>query len=188
VTRSLKLVVQGVTVAAVLGLLVLLAWKVVQQEQSTAADAVASGRTGPAPSFDLPTLDGGGRLTLSALRGKAVVVNFWASWCAPCKDEAPLLEAAWRNRRKDGLVVVGVNVQDLSSDAKRFARRAGLTFPLVREGAGGRTADRYGLTGLPETFFVDRRGRVVDVHIQGGIDIEANREKFERGVRLALRT
>ena len=79
-----------------------------------------------------------------------------------------------------------MNVQDLSSDAKRFAERAGLTFPLVREGASGKTFDRYGLTGLPETFFVDRQGRLVDIHIQGGIDIEANREKFERGIELAL--
>jgi cytochrome c biogenesis protein CcmG/thiol:disulfide interchange protein DsbE len=181
-----KLGAQALALAAVVGLLALLIWKVVHEDRNTAAQAIAAGRSAPAPRFTLPRLDGDGDLSLRSLRGKAVVINFWASWCAPCKAEMPALQRTWERYRSRGLVVVGIDAEDLSTDARRLATKLGVTYPIVRDGTH-RVVDEYGLTGYPETFFVDRRGRLVSEHIAGGIHLAANRLKFERGLRLALR-
>jgi cytochrome c biogenesis protein CcmG, thiol:disulfide interchange protein DsbE len=184
VPKPLKLAAQGLAVAVVAGLFALLVWRVVHQNRDTAAVRVAHGKTGPAPAFDLPRLDGRGRVSLASLRGKAVIVNFWASWCVPCKREAPALERSWRKHSGEGLVVLGIDANDVSGDARHFARKLGLTYPLVH--APTTIWDDWGVTGVPETFFVDRRGRLVDVHVAGPVLSGGNREKFERGVRLAL--
>jgi cytochrome c biogenesis protein CcmG/thiol:disulfide interchange protein DsbE len=157
--RPLKLGGQALALGLVASLLALLVWKLAHQP---------SVPKGAAPTFSLPRLDRGGELGLAALRGKAVVLNFWASWCAPCKDEAPELEAASRRWRSRGVVVVGIDSQDFRGDARRFARRHGVTYPLVHDGKG-KTRDDYGVTGLPETFFVDRSGKLVGDHIQGPV-------------------
>jgi len=109
-----------------------------------------------APSFELPVLDGSGVLTDEDLRGKPVVINFWASWCIPCREEAPLLEKTWRAYRDQGVVILGVNIQDAKSDAKRFVEEFGITYPIVRDLDQSLTRD-FGVKGLPETFFVDHR-------------------------------
>jgi cytochrome c biogenesis protein CcmG, thiol:disulfide interchange protein DsbE len=184
--RVLKLGAQGLALAGVAGLLALLVWRVVHQNGNTAASQVAHGKTGPAPAFTLPRLTGGGKVSLASLRGKGIVINFWASWCRPCKAEAPVLEQAWRQYRSRGLVVVGIDSNDVSSDARSFASRHGLTYTLLHD--PGATYDRYGLTGVPETFFVDRRGRLVPIHLEGGVDLAANRGKWAEGIRLALRS
>jgi cytochrome c biogenesis protein CcmG/thiol:disulfide interchange protein DsbE len=153
VAARLKLGAQALAVALVAGLLALLIWKVAQGSQKEA-------RLGKvAPDFTLGRLDRAGSLQLSALRGKVVVVNFWASWCHPCREEAPALEAASK-RFGDKAVVVGVDVRDASGAARRFLRTYNLTYPAVHDNRDV-TWPKYGLTGLPETFFLDRRGRVV---------------------------
>jgi cytochrome c biogenesis protein CcmG, thiol:disulfide interchange protein DsbE len=179
VGRRAKLAAQGLALAAVAGLLVLLVWKVVQQETGGAAT------NEPAPGFELPSLTGDGTVSLAQLRGKAVVVNFWASWCEPCKDESPYLEQVWRERRDEGLVLVGVNEEDVSKDARRFARRAGLTYPLVRDRSGG-LRDDYELRGYPETFVIDRDGDLVQ-RVAGPVHRGELRERFERALNRALR-
>jgi len=105
VTLRWKHGLQALTVAVVLGLLALLIWKVVHQDKGV---KLGGGRTPPAPQFALSRLDAPGKLKLASLRGKVVVLNFWASWCAPCKSEAPRLEAAWQRYRQRGVVVIGV--------------------------------------------------------------------------------
>lgn len=115
--------------------------------------AVAGSR---APSFELPLLDGSGMLNDEDLTGKPVVINFWASWCIPCREEAPLLEKAWKAYRDDGVIFLGVNIKDAESDAKRFVREFGITYPTVRDLDQSLTKD-FGVIGLPETFFVDHR-------------------------------
>ncbi|MDR5682507.1 MAG: redoxin domain-containing protein [Armatimonadota bacterium] len=113
----------------------------------------------PAPAFVLPLFDGG-VLSSGELRGNVVVVNFWASWCVPCRDEAPILQALWQSARRAGLVVVGVNVWDREADARAFMRHYGLTFPTGPD-RDGRVAVAFGVRGIPETFVVDRAGRIV---------------------------
>jgi cytochrome c biogenesis protein CcmG/thiol:disulfide interchange protein DsbE len=118
----------------------------------------------PAPAFSLSLFDGG-RLSLEELRGKVVVVNFWASWCYPaCYEEAPVLESGWRAYRDRGVVVVGVDIQDTEEAARRFIRQFGLTFPNGPDPSGKISVD-YGVYGVPETFFVDRAGRIRKKHV-----------------------
>ena len=174
-----KLVLQGVTVAAVLGLLALLIWKVTHQ---THGPKLGAGRTPSAPQFDLSRLDAPGTLALASYRGKVVVLNFWASWCDPCKAEASRLEAAWKTYRSKGVVVIGVDGQDFSGDAKRFMRRYGLTYPNVHDGPGN-VLPKYGVTGFPETYFVDRRGRLVGNRVEGEISAKTLKDGIERALR-----
>ena len=183
-TGRVRLVGQAIALTAVVALFGLLIWKVAKDD-SGAAGKLAKGEHPVAPAFTLDRLDGSGPLALTSLRGKAVIVNFWASWCVPCKDEAPALQATFERHRKDGLVVVGVDVEDFTQDARRFAKRFGLTYPIVRDTKKS-TIGKWGVTGYPETFFVDRQGRLVGERITGGVDIERNQEAYAEGVRLAL--
>lgn len=181
---GLKRAGQTLAVAAVAGLLALLVWKVATQERSEVSPSAIRKGTAVAPAFTLPRLDREGDLSLASLRGKAVVINFWASWCAPCKEEAPILERTWREHREQGLVVVGIDYNDFDGDARRFARKVGWTFPLVRDRKGNVLA-RYGGTGVPETYVVDRRGRLVGDRFQGSLKGDEN--AFARRVDRALR-
>ena len=174
-TAPLKLGAQALAVGLVVLLLALLVWKVAHGSGAKAS----VGKT--APDFTLNRIDRPGKLQLASLRGKVVVLNFWASWCAPCKQEAPALAAAakrWQGRA----VVLGVDVNDFAGDARGFARKYGLDYPLVHDNHNV-TSPTYGLTGLPETFFIDRRGRVV-VHVPG----EVKEAEIQAGVERALRS
>ena len=175
---------QGAAVGLVVLLFGLLVWKLVSDEGGALAAAVARGEKPMAPGFTLSRLDEEGDLTLSSLRGKAVVLNFWASWCIPCKEEAPFLDQVWRGYRDRGLVVVGVDANDFRSDARSFMRRYGLTFPVVYDGPG-KTLGRYGVTGFPETFVLDRQGRVVDAFI-GAINSDEDRARLRAAIERVL--
>ena len=134
------------------------------------------------PPFSLTLFDGG-RFDLEAQRGKVVVVNFWASWCVPCREEAPLLEAAWRAYRDQGVVFVGVNVQDQEPAARQFIKEFGLSFPNGPD-PGSRIAVDYGVYGIPEVFFVDADGRIAYKLIGaiGGSLLRAKIEEAQGGV------
>jgi cytochrome c biogenesis protein CcmG/thiol:disulfide interchange protein DsbE len=171
---------QAITVVVVAGLLGLLIWKVVHQEKGV---KLGGGRTPPAPQFALSRLDAPGKLALASLRGKVVVLNFWASWCVPCKSEAPRLEAAWQRYRGKDVVVLGVDAQDFSGDAKHFMRKYKLTYPNVHDGPGD-VLPKYGVTGFPETYFVDRQGRLIGDRVAGEITVS----KLTAGIRHALQS
>jgi len=118
----------------------------------------------PAPEFRL-TVFGGGEISLAGLKGKPAVLNFWASWCYPaCYEEAPLLEATWRKFKDQGLMVVGVDIQDKEANALEFIQRFGFTFPNAPD-PGSKVSIDYGVYGVPETFFVDRHGRIAYKHV-----------------------
>ena len=121
------------------------------------------------PDFTAPLLGEEGELSLSDLEGKPVVLNFWASWCGPCKDEAPLLRAA-HEEYGDQVAFLGVDIRDAMSDALEFVDTYGLTYPSVRDEEMRVYAD-YGLTGQPETFFIDADGVLVK-HVPGPVDEE----------------
>jgi cytochrome c biogenesis protein CcmG/thiol:disulfide interchange protein DsbE len=111
--------------------------------------ALARGETPEPPRFILPQLDGEGTLDLASLRGRVVVINFWASWCIPCRDEAPIIEATWQRYRDRGVIVLGVDVQDLIPEALRFLRETKTTYPQVRD-RDNMVYRAYGLTGCPK--------------------------------------
>jgi cytochrome c biogenesis protein CcmG/thiol:disulfide interchange protein DsbE len=174
--RTLKVTGQVVALAAVAGLLGLLLWRLTHQSKPPKLGS-------PAPAFSLRRLDTSGTLALASLRGKPVVLNFWASWCVPCKGEATMLEAAWQQYRSRGVVFVGIDWHDVKSDARTFLEHHGVTYPTVLDGSGS-TTDHYGVVGVPETYFIDRRGRLVGDHIVG--TVVKQKEKFRAGVEAAL--
>lgn len=136
----------------------------------------------PAPPFTLTLFDGS-VLRLEDLRGKVVFLNFWASWCPPCRAEARTLEAAWQKHRDQGVVFVGANIQDKEEAARRFIEEFGVTYPNGID-RGSRIAVEYGVWGLPETFFIAPDGRITYKHIGalGWSTITTKLEEATRGV------
>ena len=152
--------------AALIGLLV---YGVVGAgDATTLDDAVKAGERPPAPTRSLPVLEHGGEGSLADWRGKPVLVNFWASWCDPCKAEAPLLERAHRRLKARGGTVLGVTVSDSSEDSREFAREHGLEFSSLRDVDGDYGKD-FETKGVPESFAVDREGRIVAI-ARGQVD------------------
>jgi cytochrome c biogenesis protein CcmG/thiol:disulfide interchange protein DsbE len=140
-------------------LLALLAGGLVRHQQALSiSTALARGETPPVPALILPAFDGP-PVALASLRGHPVILNFWASWCIPCRDEAPLLEATWREFRGRGVLVIGVDTQDLEAPARAFLSAFQVTYPTLRD-PDGAVARRFGTTGVPETFFIGRDGRI----------------------------
>ena len=146
---------------------------------STIDDALSRGEAVAAPGFSLSALADGrdpgpawrkaaadGEVTLAELRGTPLVVNFWASWCDPCRAEAKVLQREWS--RQDGVLFVGLDAQDAREDARDFIAQFGLTFPHVRD-PGNDTQRSWGVTGLPETYFIGADGKVVG-HVIGTVD------------------
>lgn len=140
---------------------------------TAAPERIPAPRAGfPAPDFTLATPDGL-TYTLSEWRGQPVIINLWASWCAPCRAEMPALQRVSQEFQDQGLLVLGINVtrQDSASAALNFAAQHGLTFPILLDPAG-RVADAYQLRALPTTFFVDSQGIIQEV-VYGGPMAEA---------------
>jgi len=156
-------VVPALVVAACAALVALLVLGVASKSDDRTLDqAVAGGArpTAPEAGRRLPSLGAGPARSIADLRGRVVVLNFWASWCEPCRAEAPALARAQRRWAGRGVTVLGADWNDAVPDAQRFARRFGLDYPIVRD-VGGALAKAYGTNSLPETFVIDRAGRVV---------------------------
>ena len=137
--------------------------------------ALRSGERDPAPALELPRLSGVGAERLEEYRGQVVVLNFWASWCEPCRDESPLLERWHRRMREREGTVLGVDVLDLTDDAREFISRYELSYPMLRDGEG-LTRDTFAIVGFPETFVLDRKGRIAAVR-RGPVDEAFMRER-----------
>jgi cytochrome c biogenesis protein CcmG/thiol:disulfide interchange protein DsbE len=156
---------------------------------------LADDRSATAPGFSLEVLEEGrlprslrskvgpafrdGKLALDELRGTPVVLNFWASWCDPCQEEAPRLNRGWERWGKDGVLFIGLDMQDIRSDARDFLREFGVTYPTIRD-PGKHVSRRYGATGIPETYFISAGGRVVG-HVVGVVSAE----QLEAGIAAA---
>jgi cytochrome c biogenesis protein CcmG/thiol:disulfide interchange protein DsbE len=179
VPARLKLGAQGLAVAGVAALLTVLVWRLTHRPPPPKVGA-------PAPAFSLARLDGKGRISLASLRGKTVVLNFWASWCDPCKREAPALEQLWRDYRGKGVVVLGVDSGDAASDARRFLSAHGITYPIVTDPNELVAANSYGLPGFPVTYVLDRRGRIVGGAVLGPISDKGFADTFHRYFQAAI--
>ena len=158
--RSAIPIAVAVLAAALVGLLV---YGVVARRDDTSLDsAVKSGKRPAAPGagVTLPTLDGKARGSLAQLRGKVVVLNFWASWCGPCEAEAPVLERAQQRLAGSGGTVLGVTYKDDADASRDFVRKYKVTYPSLRDDRLD-LAPKYGTTKLPETFVLDKGGHVV---------------------------
>ena len=113
----------------------------------------------PIPDRTLPKLTSSGTGNVGDYKGKWVLVNVWASWCQPCRDEAPALQRFYDSERKHDFTVLGIDSRDLSDDARSFLQRYGITYPQLRDGSGEIPHD-LGMTGFPENFLVDPRGDI----------------------------
>lgn len=156
----------------------------------TIDDALSRGEAVAPPGFSLATLAGGspqgpagaawrraardGEVSLDELRGTPVAINFWASWCDPCRAEAEVLERGWKDAGDGEVLFLGLDAQDASEDARDFIGQFGLTFPHVRD-PSNKTSREWGVTGLPETFFLAADGRVVG-HVIGTVSAEQLRD------------
>jgi cytochrome c biogenesis protein CcmG/thiol:disulfide interchange protein DsbE len=155
--------------------------------ERTIDEALAQGKPAAAPGFELPVLEpprrpggrlaapvgaatGDGHVALDELSGAPVVLNFWASWCEPCREEARALEDAWHAERGSGVLFVGLNMQDLTDDARAFIGDQKTSYLNVRDESNGVALD-WGVTGLPETFFISADGEVVG-HVIGAVSTE----------------
>ena len=172
---------RAVAVAVVAALLALLVWDVVHSSGGKVAHAVDKGKIVPAPAFTLPRVDGGGHLSLASLRGKVVVLNFWASDCIPCKEEQGELNRTAAKWAPKGVVFLGIDEVELRSFAQKYLRHYDVKYQSVADGDGS-IAGKFGVTGTPETFFIDRMGRVVPPHIVA----QAQPGELEAGIRRAL--
>ncbi len=153
-----RFIVPGIVILVIAGFVTLLAVGLLMKEPLTGASGAARVNR-PAGDFTLPLFNGG-EITLSSLKGKPVVINFWASWCPPCRDEAPILEKVWRSYREKGVTFIGVDIQDKAEDALAYIEEFDITYPNGQDTDGRITID-YGVGGIPVTFFVDRDGLIV---------------------------
>jgi len=173
---------RALAIAALVVFVGLLAYGLTTKADDTRVDeSLANGEAPLAPAFDLPILEAGtlpprlgrdlrpqladGELSLRELEGTSVVLNFWASWCIPCREEAPVLQQGWERYGPRDILFLGLNMQDLTDDARGFLDEFEITYPSIRD-PSDEIARAYGTTGIPETYFISGRGRVVG-HVIG---------------------
>jgi cytochrome c biogenesis protein CcmG/thiol:disulfide interchange protein DsbE len=180
--RRGKLVLQAASIGLVAVLIGLFGWRLIGEDRAASlGNAVNDGERPAAPGFTLDRLAEAGTISLESLHGKAVVLNFWASWCEPCKAESEVLERVWQEYRGRDVVFVGIDARDARGEAIEFAERYELSYPLAYDGPG-QTIGRYGVTGFPETWFVSPDGRLVGERIQGPVTEEELRENIEEAL------
>jgi cytochrome c biogenesis protein CcmG, thiol:disulfide interchange protein DsbE len=156
-------------VCVVLALVALLAYGLSQNEPDRSVeDALARGELEQAPALELPKLSGGGDSSLAEYRGDVVVLNFWASWCEPCREESPLLERWHKRMDAKGGTVLGVDVLDVTGDAQDFIDEYDLTYPMLKD-KDGDALESFGVVAYPETFVIDAEGRIAAVR-RGPVD------------------
>ncbi|HEY3613392.1 MAG TPA: redoxin domain-containing protein, partial [Gaiellales bacterium] len=154
-------------VALLAGLIALFVWQLANRDDNAFRDALRDGKAPQAPVFDLPRLDSPGAISRQSLSGHASVLNFWASWCPPCADEAPDLNALSVRYDALGVRFVGVDFNDAVDEARAFAKRHDVPYALVHDTRGVRQA--FGVTGPPETFVLDGSGHAI-VRIEGPVE------------------
>jgi peroxiredoxin len=126
------------------------------------ATTATAGGDSPAPGFSLPAR-GGSTIDLSQFKGQVVMINFWASWCGPCRQEMPLLESMYKKYQPLGFTLIGVNVEPDQKDAESFLKQTPVTFPVLFD-AKSKVSGLYNVQGMPTTVFIDRKGKVRLVH------------------------
>jgi cytochrome c biogenesis protein CcmG/thiol:disulfide interchange protein DsbE len=162
-----KMLIVGIVILINVGLLAFLLIQLLTPATTPSSDPIVGHS---APNFSLAALEpaaGKSTLSLSDFKGKAIVLNFWASWCTPCKEELPLLESTWKQMQAQGknVIVIGIDYQESSSAATSFLLQNGVTYPAALD-ASGSVASTYGITSLPDTFFINRNGIVVSKELR----------------------
>ena len=165
---------QGVLVLILLAFVLLLAARLIQTNQSEQR------ASGVAPAFTFTTFDGQ-KISSTDLLGKGVVLNFWASWCDPCRDEAAMLEQTWQREQGNDIVFIGLDYLDQEPAAKAYMAEFGITYPSGPD-LQSAAARRYGIKGVPETFFINPQGSITDIVI-GPIVSQAKMEEYLAKIR-----
>jgi cytochrome c biogenesis protein CcmG/thiol:disulfide interchange protein DsbE len=185
--RSVSVLISG---GIALAFIALLAWGLLTAAPDTTIDdSLAENQATAAPGYELEVLERGrlgaklgarlapalvdGRLNSDELRGVPYVLNFWASWCIPCREEAPLLQRSWQQARRSGVLFVGLDMQDVRRDARDFLRDFDIDYLNIRDPSDD-VARRYETTGIPETFFISARGEIVG-HVVGVVTADQMR-------------
>ncbi len=150
--QSRRLSFSGMVLFAfVFGLLGLLGWGLIQVNKGAADSGIA-------PDFTITSFDGE-TITLGELRGQVVIVNFWASWCPPCRDEAPYLEETWRKYKDQGVVFIGVDYADTETKALAYLEEFGITY-FNGPDVGTQISHDYNIQGVPETYYIGKNGEI----------------------------